>query len=114
MRSDPWFRFTFRLAAHMRTSRRQLLETIDGSELQAWQLYDQVIGLPDSYWETGLICATIVNVMGNPDRPCRPEDFIPRIYDEPQEPDDATLTQRAELDLIRFRALTKQRNETRG
>jgi hypothetical protein len=58
---------------------RQLLAEIDSAELSEWLAFDRIEPLPDSYWQAGMVAATVANVMGSgKGRRRRPEDFMPR------------------------------------
>ena len=60
-----------------RMTPRRLLEELDSAELAELQAAERLNLLPDSHWQTGLICATVANSAGA--KPARsPDDFIPK------------------------------------
>lgn len=67
-----------------------MLAEMGSRELEAWRAYDRVVGLPDSWTQTGMICATLVNMFSTGGKRYVPDDFAPRAKtssDVPQSPE---------------------------
>lgn len=74
-----------------------MLAAMDSRELSEWMAFDRVEPLPDSYWQAGLICATVGNAMGSR-RALSPADFLPAPRHAPPP------VQAPEVGLARFKA----------
>ena len=63
LRRSPLRLFAFRLARRMGCTVGELLGRIDSRELSEWIAFERVEPYPDPFYLTGLVCATLVNVV---------------------------------------------------
>jgi hypothetical protein len=64
------------LAAHFGCTVRELEERLGSDELAGWLAFERVYGLPDLYFATGQICATVAGSLGG-NANATPGDFVP-------------------------------------
>jgi hypothetical protein len=62
---------------------RELLARLDSQELSEWLAFNDLEPLPDSYWQTGLVCATLANLWTAKGKSYDPHDFMPTGKPEP-------------------------------
>lgn len=75
----------------------ELGQRMSSRELTEWMAYDAIEPIGNAWQQTGMVAATIANVNRDPKKrasPFQPEDFMPRLADEPELPDTATLAEK--------------------
>ncbi len=68
----------FKLALACSQPDVRVIEELPSTLISEWLAYDQLDRIPDSYWQTGLLCSVIANAMGSRRRRFTPDEFIPR------------------------------------
>jgi hypothetical protein len=62
-----------------------LLEGLSSEALSEWIAFDNLYGLPDVYFMTGMICSLLANVFGSKGTKATPADFIPYFREKPRQ-----------------------------
>lgn len=84
----------FRLAGHLGMTVGELGQRMSSRELSEWMAYDAIEPIGNHWQQTGMVAATVANVNRDPKKranPFQPEDFMPKLAEEPALPDTATL-----------------------